>query len=158
MIKAGDTIPDARVFVLEDGKPSSVKIHDLFAAKTVVLFGIPAAFSPGCTNTHCPSYIRDAAKLRSAGVDLVAMTAVNDAWTLNAYALSMKIGDSFLMLADGNAELTKALGLTNNLSGAGAGECRSRRYAMIIDNLEVKYIALDKMELTTADAILKAKL
>jgi peroxiredoxin len=142
-IQPGTAFPDVKVFVLENDKPKAVQTAEVFKGKKVVLFALPGAFTPTCSKDHCPSFVREAKAFKSKGVDIVACTSVNDAWVMDAWARDQKTEGHILMLADGNADLAKAVGLVKDASGAGLG-IRSKRYALYIEDLTVKFIAVDE--------------
>jgi len=154
-IKVGDKFPSATVRTLKDDTVESLNTAELFKGKRVVLFAVPGAFTPTCSSTHCPSFVRDAEKLKAKGVELVCCTAVNDHYVMDAWGKSQKAEGKILMLADGTAELTKALGMELDRFSTGLG-LRSKRYAMIIEDGIVKWIGVDEKGVTNsgADAIL----
>jgi glutaredoxin/glutathione-dependent peroxiredoxin len=132
-IKVGDQVPDVTVRVLSDGKPEPLQTADVLGKGKVVLFGVPGAFTPGCSKIHLPGYVENAAELRAKGVDVIACVSVNDAWVMDAWGRDQGVGGDILMLADGTGEFTKALGLDFDMSGAGLG-VRSQRYAAVIED------------------------
>lgn len=152
MIKVGDRLPDAQFRVLRNGKPEVMSTKDIFDNKKVVLLGIPGAFTPVCS-VQCPSFNLTATQYQSKGVQTVACTAVNDAFVMDAWGKSMG-ADRVLMLADGDAAFAKAVGLTVEPAGMGV---RSKRYAMIVDNCQVKYLGVDEgqVKLSSAEEVLK---
>jgi len=154
-IVAGDRIPNITVRTWKDDKITPLQTEEVFKGKKAVLFAVPGAFTPTCSNTHCPSFVRDAKRLKEKGVDLIACTAVNDVFVMDAWSKSQKADGVILMLADGNGELAKAVGMLKDGSAAGLG-IRSKRYAMIIDDGVVKYVAVDESgaATTSADAII----
>ena len=99
----------------------------------VVLFAVPGAFTPGCSRIHLPGFVEHAKDVTDKGVDTIACIAVNDAWVMDAWGKDQQVGDSILMLADGNGDFAKAMGLVMDGVGIGLG-LRSQRYAAIIDN------------------------
>ena len=132
-IDVGDPIPDVTVQRFADGKPEPVQTADVLGKGKVALFAVPGAFTPGCSKIHLPGYVQNAAALKAKGVDTIACVAVNDAWVMDAWGRDQGVGDDILMLADGTAEFTRALGLDVDMSGAGLG-VRSRRYAAILED------------------------
>ena len=133
-ISAGDKIPDVEVKVLSpEGMPQGVQTGEVLGSGRVVLFGLPGAFTPGCSKQHLPGYVGAADKLAQKGVDKVVCVAVNDAWVMDAWAKEQGVGDKILMLADGNGAFTEAMGLALDGSGFGLGS-RSQRYAAVIEN------------------------
>ena len=132
-IKVGDKIPSATLMQMKDGGPKPVKTDDIFAGKKVVVFALPGAFTPTCSAKHLPSFVQNADAIKAKGVDAIACVSVNDAFVMGAWGDQQKVGNKIMMLADGNGDFTKALGLELDGSRFGMGK-RSQRYAMIVDN------------------------
>ena len=131
-IQIGDRIPEATFAQATAEGPKPVNTADVFAGKTVALFAVPGAFTPTCSARHLPGFKDHLQDIRAKGVDTVACISVNDAFVMKAWADSQGIEDeSIVMLADGNGELTRALGLVLDGSGFGLGE-RSQRYSMLV--------------------------
>lgn len=131
-IAKGDKLPDvALVRATADG-PDKVQSSDYFAGKKVALFAVPGAFTPTCSAKHLPGYVEKAAELKAKGVDQIACVSVNDAFVMGAWGKAAG-SDDVAMLADGNGDFAKALGLDADFSGFGMGG-RSQRYSMIVDN------------------------
>jgi peroxiredoxin len=132
-VSVGDTIPDIEVRVLgDDGMPAPVQTGDVLGSGKVVLFAVPGAFTPGCSQVHMPGFVQNKEELAAKGVEKVACVSVNDAWVMGAWAESQGATD-IIMLGDGNGAFTEAMGLTMDGSGFGLGS-RSRRYAAIIED------------------------
>lgn len=131
-IKKGDKLPSATVYQMSADGPKAVSTDELFANKKVVLFAVPGAFTPTCSISHLPGYVVHFDALKAKGIDAVYCLAVNDAFVLNAWSKANN-AELIGMIADGNGEFTKALGLELNASGAGMG-LRSQRYALVADN------------------------
>lgn len=140
-IKAGDSIPAVTLKIMGEKGPQDISTDDLFNNKKVVLFAVPGAFTPGCSNTHLPGYVVLADKIKANGVDSIICLSVNDAFVMHAWGKSQN-ADELLMVADGNAEFTKAVGLEADASAYGMG-VRSQRYAMIVDNGVVMHLAVE---------------
>ena len=156
-IKVGDSIPSMKLMMGTADGPKEVSTDDLFKGKTVVLFAVPGAFTPTCSAKHLPGFVQNAAAIKGKGVSTIACLSVNDAFVMDAWGKNQNVGDNVLMLADGNAELTKALGLEMDGSGYGMGT-RSRRYSMLVDNGVVKQLNVEKpgaFEVSNAETILK---
>lgn len=132
-VEVGSKIPDVAVKTMRDGKPEEVRTADVLGSGKVVLFAVPGAFTPGCSKIHLPGYVEHGAELKAMGIDTIACISINDAWVMDAWGQSQGVGDSILMLADGNGEFTKAMGLEADMSGAGLGT-RSKRYAAVIQD------------------------
>jgi peroxiredoxin len=132
-IAVGDKVPSVDVKTMTAEGPQSVNTSDVLGQGKVVLFAVPGAFTPGCSKIHLPGYVQHGDELLAKGVDKIVCIAVNDAWVMDEWAKSQGVGDKITMLADGNAEFTKAMGLEFDGGGIGLG-LRSRRYAAVIDN------------------------
>src|SRR5262252_3777785 len=132
-VKSGDKIPDVEVRTMGAEGPQSVRTGDVLGKGRVVLFAVPGAFTPGCSKIHLPGFVANADELKAKGVDTIACIAVNDAWVMQAWGESQGVGDKILMLADGNADFTKAMGLAFDGGGIGLG-VRSQRYAAIVED------------------------
>jgi len=131
MIVQGQTIPSVTLSQLTDDGMQTLTNSELFADKKVVLFAVPGAFTPTCSNAHLPEFITLADKIKAKGVDAIYCVSVNDAFVMKAWGASQN-AQEIAMLADGDASFTKALGLDMNT--AGFGGVRSKRYAMIVEN------------------------
>ena len=157
-IKVGDKLPSAKLKYMGSSGPAEIATDELVKGKKVVLFGLPGAFTPTCSAKHVPGFVQQADALRKKGVAAIACISVNDAFVMGAWGKDQKAGDKVMMLADGNADFTKAVGLEQDLSGAGLG-LRSKRYAMIVDNGVVKWMAIEdapgKLEKSSAEAVLQ---
>jgi glutaredoxin/glutathione-dependent peroxiredoxin len=140
----------------KDG-PQKLTADELFKGKTVVLFSVPGAFTPTCDAKHLPGYVELADQFKAKGVDTIACTAVNDVFVMNAWGKSGGVGDKILMLADGNGEYVKALGLELNATGFGMG-MRGQRFAVIVKNgiaAHVNVEAPGEFKVSAADFVLK---
>lgn len=113
--------------------PQKVRTGEVLGKGKVVLFAVPGAFTPGCSKIHLPGYVEHADELRAKGVTTIACISVNDPWVMHAWAEAQGAGDKITMLADGNAEFTRAMGLEFDGTVAGLG-VRSQRYAAIIED------------------------
>ncbi|EKO3557682.1 peroxiredoxin [Vibrio metschnikovii] len=131
MIKQGQSLPAATLSQLTADGMVNHNVQELFAGKKVVLFAVPGAFTPTCSEAHLPGYVVHADTFKAKGVDLIACVAVNDAFVMKAWGEAQNASE-LLMLADGDASFTKALGL--EMDTAGFGGIRSQRYAMIIED------------------------
>ena len=156
-IQEGENLPEATLHLMQEGKPTPMAVGDLFAGKKVVLFAVPGAFTPTCSNAHLPGYVVKADELKGKGVDSIVCLSVNDAFVMDAWGKD-KNADQLLMVADGNGDFTRALGLEMDGSGFGLGT-RSQRYAMIVDDGKVTKLAVEapgKLEVSAAEAILES--
>ena len=137
---------------------NNFNVADLSKGKTVVIFGLPGAFTPTCSAKHVPGYVANFDKLKAKKVDEVWCVSVNDAFVMGAWCKDQKAGGKVRMMADGSALFTKALGLEMDLTARGMG-VRSQRYSMLVDNGVVKAINVEqpgKFEVSDADTMLKA--
>jgi peroxiredoxin len=133
-ISEGDRIPDVKVAVPDDdGNPQPAQTGDLLSKGKVVLFGLPGAFTPGCSRAHLPGYVVKADELKAKGVDTIACTSVNDAFVMHAWAADQNVNGTIVMIGDGNGEFAKAMGREFDGSAIGLGT-RSQRYAAVIED------------------------
>ena len=142
-IKTGDKLPSVTLTQATLDGPKPVSTDDLFKGKTVALFAVPGAFTPTCSARHLPGFAENLETLKAKGVDTVACVSVNDAFVMGAWAQSQDGADKILMLADGNGEFTRAVGLTMDAKGFGMGE-RSQRYSMIVEDGVVKSLNVEE--------------
>jgi len=132
-IKAGDRMPAGKFKVMGEGGPQDLSTAQLFDGKRVVLFSVPGAFTPTCSAKHLPGFLEQFGSIRAKGVDTVACMSVNDVFVMNAWGKSAGVGDKVRMLADGNGDYARALGLELDATGFGMGH-RGQRFAVIVDN------------------------
>lgn len=154
-IAAGDKIPSV---TLKRTDMSDISTDELFKGRKVVVFAVPGAFTPTCSNQHLPGYVAQADAIKAKGVDEIVCLSVNDAFVMGAWSEDQGTGDKVSMLADGNGDFTKAVGLDFDGSGIGFG-LRSQRYAMIVTDGVVDTIHVEapmKFEVSDADSILSA--
>jgi len=142
-IKVGDKIPSATLMEMKDGKPTPVKTDDFFAGKTVALFALPGAFTPTCSAKHVPGFVNNYDALKAKGVDAIACVSVNDAFVMGAWGKDQQAGDKVHMLADGNGDFTRAVGLEMDGTKFGMGK-RSQRYSMVVQNGVVKSLNVEE--------------
>jgi len=141
-IKVGDKIPAVTLNTKTADGIQKLTTDQLFKGKTVVLFGLPGAFTPTCSAKHLPGFVQNAKAIKGKGVDTIACLSVNDAFVMDAWGKDQKVGDSVLMLADGNGEFTRAIGLELDASGFGMGK-RSQRYGMVVKDGKVEQLAVE---------------
>ncbi len=155
-IQVGDKIPAGMFSIMGAEGPTGVSTADIFDGKKVVLFAVPGAFTPTCSAAHLPGFVVHVDQIKAKGVDTVACMSVNDVFVMNAWGQSAN-AEHLMMLADGNADFTKALGLELDGSGFGMGT-RSQRFAMIVDDGVVSLLNVDAgaLEGSSAEAILAA--
>ena len=154
-IKQGDRIPAITLKTNGENGPEDINTSDIFTGKKVVMFAVPGAFTPGCSMTHMPGFVVNADAILGKGVDRIVCMAVNDAFVMDAWQKDQN-AQQITMLADGNAELTRALGLELDASGFGMG-ARSKRFALIANDGVVEYLGVDDkgIEKSSAEAILE---
>ncbi len=132
-IKVGDRMPEGKFKRMTEKGPRDLTTAELFNGKRVVLFSVPGAFTPTCDAKHLPGYLQQAEQLRAKGVDTIACMAVNDAFVMNAWGKASNVGDKVLMLADGNGDYARALGLELDAKGFGMG-VRGQRFAIVVND------------------------
>jgi len=157
-IKVGDAIPSVKIMQATAEGPKEVDTGALFAGKTVVLFGVPGAFTPTCSAKHLPGFVTQADTLRAKGVAVIACMAVNDAFVMGAWGKDQGVADNVAMLADGSAAFTKALGLEMDLTARGLG-VRCQRFALVAKDGKVSHLAIEApgaFEVSKAEAVLAA--
>ncbi len=157
-IKVGDKVPDATFMQMTDKGPAPVPTAELFSGKKVVIFALPGAFTPTCSAKHVPGFVQHADELKAKGIDAIACVSVNDAFVMGAWGKDQKAGDKVMMLADGNGDFTRQVGLELDASGFGMGK-RSLRYSMVIDNGTVTALNIEPnpstADLSGAEHLLK---
>jgi peroxiredoxin len=152
-IKIGDKIPSATLMQMKDGGPKPVSTDELFKGKKIALFALPGAFTPTCSAKHLPGYIQQSEALKAKGIDAIACLSVNDAFVMGAWGSQQGAGDKVMMLADGNGDFTRAIGLEMDGSKFGMGK-RSQRYSMVVDNGVVTSLNVEEpgaFEVSSAD-------
>ncbi len=132
-IRVGDRAPAGKFKIMGESGPQDFTTAQLFDGKRVVLFSVPGAFTPTCSAKHLPGFLEHAAALHAKGIDTIACMAVNDVFVMNAWGKSANVGAQMLMLADGNGEYARALGLELDARGFGLG-MRGQRFALVVDN------------------------
>ena len=142
-IKVGESLPaDLKLKEMGEGGPKDVSVGELFKGKRVVLFAVPGAFTPTCSMKHLPGFLEQASAIKAKGVDDVVCLSVNDAFVMGAWGNANNAKGKVRMLADGNGEFTKAVGLSLDASGFGMGT-RSQRYAMIVKDGKVQELLVE---------------
>jgi peroxiredoxin len=157
-IKVGDRLPEAKFRVMGPDGPAVKSTADIFKGKKVVLFAVPGAFTPTCSNNHLPGFLQNADAFKQKGIDTIAVTGVNDVFVMDAWKKASGAGGKIEFLSDGNGEFAKALDMTLDGSGFGLGT-RSKRYAMLVDDGVVKKLNVEdvagKAEVSGAENLLK---
>ena len=157
-IKIDDKMPSGSFTIMVDGHPEALQSSDLFTNNKVALFAVPGAFTPGCSKKHLPGYLDNLNELKSKNIDKIACIAVNDIFVMDAWAKKYGVNDEIIMLADGNCDYTRRLGLENDSSAFGMGY-RSKRYVLIAKNGIIKTLLIDNpgdIELSTAESLLSS--
>src|SRR6202050_1769462 len=155
-IKTGDKMPEGKFTRMSKDGPQKLTTEELFKGKTVVLFSVPGAFTPTCDAKHLPGYIELADKLRAKGVDTIACMAVNDVFVMNAWGKASNVAGKVLMLADGNGDYARALGLELDGKGFGMG-MRGQRFAIIVDKGVATHVDVEapgQFKVSAAEAVL----
>lgn len=155
-IESGQTMPPGQFQIMTDTGREALSTEQLFANKRVVLVSVPGAFTRTCSSKHLPGFVAHADAFLSRGVDTIAFLSVNDVDVMHAWGENQSVDGKILMLADGNADYTNALGLTVDLSAGGMG-IRGRRFAIIVDNGVATYVALEQpgeLKVSAAEAVL----
>ncbi len=142
MIKPGDRIPEGTFTRMTPTGPGPITTQELFGGKKVVFFAVPGAFTPTCSKQHLPGYVASADAIKAKGVDTIACMAVNDAFVMDAWGKAQGVGDKILLLADGNGEFAKRLGLELDASRFGMGT-RSKRFSMVVEDGVVKELNVE---------------
>jgi len=157
-IKVGDRLPEAKFRVMGSEGPAVKSTGDIFKGKKVVLFAVPGAFTPTCSNNHLPGFLQNADAFKQKGIDTIAVTGVNDVFVMDAWKKASGAGSKIEFVSDGNGEFAKALDMTLDGSGFGLGT-RSKRYAMLVDDGVVKKLNVEdvagKAEVSGAENLLK---
>ncbi len=152
-IKIGDRIPNVSLSTMTADGPTDITTDEIFAGKKVVLFALPGAFTPTCNAAHLPGYVVHHAAIKEKGVDTIVCLAVNDPFVMGAWGEAQNVEDNILMLSDGSASLTEAIGLELDLTERNFG-VRSQRYALIAEDGVITHlnIELSGPELKVSDA------
>lgn len=156
MIKIGDHIPATQVTRMTDSGPEPIPATEVLSQGLVVLFATPGAFTPTCSAQHLPGFLEKAEALKALGVSEIVCMAVNDIFVLTAWAKAGHVDGKITMIADGNGDFARAMGLQMDIRAFGMGE-RSQRFAMVIDNGVVQHLAVEapgEFKVSSAEAIL----
>ena len=158
MINVGDKLPEAKFMTMTSDGPKPMTTDDVFKGKKVAVFAVPGAFTPTCSAKHLPGFVERAGEFKAKGVDSVACISVNDVFVMGAWGKSSNCDDKVLMLADGNGDFTRAIGLQLDGRGFSMGE-RSQRYAMVVEDGKVSQLFVEKpgaFEVSSAENVLKS--
>jgi len=157
-IAVGEKIPDVQLRTMTPEGPQPVSSLDALGRGRTVLFAVPGAFTPTCSDHHLPGFLVRADEIRGRGVDTIACIAVNDPFVMGAWARDQRVGDRIVMLADGNGEFAKAMGLELDGTGFGLG-LRSQRYAAILEDGVVRALFVEQnpgLDVSSAESVLAA--
>lgn len=157
-IAVGERIPDVQLRTMTNEGPKPVNSTEVLGKGRVVVFAVPGAFTPTCSDHHLPGFVLRADEIRAKGVDTIACLSVNDPFVMDAWGRDQEVGDRVLMLSDGNGEFTRAVGLELDGSGFGLGT-RSQRYAAILEDGVVKSIFVEQnpgLDVSSAESVLNA--
>ena len=157
-ISVGDRMPEGNFTVMTGDGPNAISTAEFFGGKKVVLFSVPGAFTPTCSAKHLPGFVENAAALQGKGVDTIACMAVNDVFVMNAWGKDQGVGDKVQMLADGNGDYARALGLDLDASGFGMGQ-RGQRFALVVDDGVASGVYVEgpgEFKVSAAEAVLAA--
>jgi len=155
-IAIGDALPAATLVKMTADGPEKVETKEFFAGKRVALFSVPGAFTPTCSARHLPGYIDKATELKAKGIDEIVGTAVNDAFVMGAWGNAAGAGDAVTLLADGNADFVKAMGLDMDGTAFGMGT-RGKRFAMVVNDGKVEKLFVEapgEFKVSSADYML----
>jgi glutaredoxin/glutathione-dependent peroxiredoxin len=141
-VKVGDRMPSGTFMHMTKDGPRKITTDELFKGKKVVLFSVPGAFTPTCDAKHLPGFVEKAAEFRAKGADTIACMAVNDVFVMNAWGKHSNATDKVMMLADGNGDYAKALGLEMDATGFGMGT-RGQRFAVVVEDGAVKQLSVE---------------
>lgn len=156
-IQVGDTLPSVTLYRMAEGGPVTETFDSLFAGQRTVVFAVPGAFTPTCSQSHLPGFVVNADVIKARGVDRIVCLSVNDAFVMAAWGKQHN-ADAIDMIADGNADFVKALGLDLDVSSRGMG-IRSRRFALVANDGVVEWLGVEdsgQFEKSSAEAVLKA--
>ncbi len=155
-INIDDKVPEGTFHIMKADGPGSLSSDELFSGKKVVLFSVPGAFTPTCSKEHLPGFIEKAAEIKAKGIDTIACMAVNDVFVMGAWSEQSGAGDNVLLLADGNGEYSRALGLELDATGFGMGQ-RGQRFAIVVDDGVVKQLHVEapgEFKISSAESVL----
>ena len=155
-IKEGDKVPSVTLQQMTADGLQQVSTDDFFKGKRIVVVGVPGAFTPVCSTQHLPGFVQNVDAIKAKGVDKIACISVNDAFVMDSWGKAQNAGDGVVMLADGNADFTKAAGFEWDVSKFGMG-LRSRRFAMLVEDGVIKNLLLEEgtgLDISTAENLL----
>ncbi len=157
-IRPGDELPNVTLTHMTGEGPKEITTEEIFGGKRVVLFALPGAFTPTCSAAHLPGYVVHADAVKAKGVDRIVCLSVNDAFVMDAWAKTQNVDGRVEMIADGNGDFTRAVGLELDQRPRGLG-VRSQRYAMVVDDGVVKTLSIDapgKFEVSDAESVMRS--
>lgn len=155
-INVGDRIPEATLTLATEEGPRPITTQELFGGRKVALFAVPGAFTPTCSAKHLPGFVEKASDIKGKGVDAIACLSVNDAFVMKAWGEHQGVSSDIMMVADGNGDFTRAVGLEMDGAKFGLGQ-RSQRYSMIVDDGVVKELNVEapgEFKVSSADYLM----
>ena len=156
-IKVGDQMPAGTLTLVTKDGPQKIAAEEYFKGKKVVLFSLPGAFTPTCDAKHLPGFVQKADEIHAKGIDTIACISVNDAFVMKAWGKAQGVEGKVDMLADGNADYTKAMGLDFDASGFGMGT-RGQRFAVVVDNGVINHLNIEgkgEFKVSSAEYVLE---
>ncbi len=156
-VSVGDRIPETTLVKVTDSGPDQVSSTDYFAGRRIALFSVPGAFTPTCSARHLPGFVEKADELKAKGIDEIACTAVNDAFVMGAWGKGAGVDGKVTMLADGNGDFAKAIGLTMDGSKFGMGT-RGQRFSMVVNDGVIEQLNVEaggEFKVSAADYMLQ---
>ena len=157
-LKENDAVPNAEIFVFENGEPTKKNIQEFLKNKKTIIFGLPGAYTSVCSAKHLPGYVNTHQQYKNKGIDHIICVSVNDPFVMNAWGKENKVGDKVVMMGDPFLNFTKAIGAEVDKSGRGLG-IRSNRYTMLVDDMKVIKLQEEKdtgsCEISAAENFLK---
>lgn len=155
-VKVGDRVPSATFKIMTGEGPKDITTDEIFKGKKVAFFAVPGAFTPTCSQKHLPGFVQKAEELKAKGVDVIACTAPNDVFVMDAWGKDQKVGDRVMMLADGSADFAEKMGLALDLTARGMGK-RTQRYSMLVEDGVIKQLNVEQagqFEVSSAEHML----
>ena len=155
-IQVGERMPSGKFKLMSDKGPRDIGTAELFEGKRVVLFSVPGAFTPTCDAKHLPGFLDLAPQFQAKGIDSIACMAVNDVFVMNAWGKAAGVGDRVLMLADGNGDYARALGLELDAKAYGMG-VRGQRFAIVVEDAVATHVSVEQagqFKVSAAEAVL----
>lgn len=151
MIEVGQKLPEATLYYRGEQGLNGCSVTEMTAAQRIILFAVPGAFTPTCSDAHVPGFVAHHDAISAKGIDQIYCVAVNDPFVMKFWGEHLRVGDLICMVSDGNGMFTRALGMERDMSNGAMG-VRSRRYAMIVNNGVVEWLGVDESGLANSSA------